>query len=319
MVQPERIQPLNTKGLARGAYVLYWMQASQRADFNHALEHAARRANALGQPLLAAFGITDRYPQANERHYAFMLEGLRETQGTLRRRGVQLVVRRGSPDLVTAELAGQASLVVTDRGYTRVQRTWRRHVARSAPCRVVQVETDVVVPVEVASDKDEHAAATLRPKIHRHLERYLAPLKRTRLLRDSLDLRLGGMDLQDVDAVLRTLDLDRGAGRVKALVGGTSHARRRLREFLSNKLDVYATRSNDPSLHVRSDLSAYLHFGQISPVEIARQVRAATTNEASRESYLEQLIVRRELSANFLRYNDRYTSYRCLPSWARAT
>jgi len=319
MIQPERIQPLNTKGLARGAYVLYWMQASQRAELNHALEHAARRANTLGQPLVAAFGVTDRYAEANERHYAFMLEGLRETQNTLRRRGVQLVVRRGSPELVAGELAGEASLVVTDRGYTRVQRAWRRNLARSAPCRVVQVETDVVVPVEVASDKNEYAAATLRTKIHRHLERFLAPLRRTRLDRGSLDLRLDGMDLQSVGAVLDSLEIDRSAGRVKAFVGGTSHARRRLREFLSGALDAYATRSNDPSGHIRSNLSAYLHFGQISPVEIARRVRAASASEASRDAFCEQLIVRRELSANYVRYCDRYASYRALPSWARAT
>ncbi|MGH8770719.1 MAG: deoxyribodipyrimidine photo-lyase, partial [Burkholderiales bacterium] len=97
MIQAERIQKLNTRKVARGRYTLYWMQQSQRAEYNHALEYAIERANSLDQPLLAVFGLTDDCPEANLRHYAFMLEGLRETQAALQKRGVQLVVGRGNP------------------------------------------------------------------------------------------------------------------------------------------------------------------------------------------------------------------------------
>ena len=89
MIQPERVQPLNAHGIKRGKYVLYWMQASQRAEWNHALEFAVREANGLGLPVVVVFGITDEFPQANLRHYAFMVEGLRETQNTLEKRGVR--------------------------------------------------------------------------------------------------------------------------------------------------------------------------------------------------------------------------------------
>ena len=102
MIHEERIQPLNDKEGLGGKYVLYWMQASQREQCNHALEHAVRRANSLKLPLLACFAVTDSYPEANARHYAFMLQGLAETSSALARRGVKLIVRRGDPVEVVA-------------------------------------------------------------------------------------------------------------------------------------------------------------------------------------------------------------------------
>ena len=80
MIQKERIKALNKKELKKGEYVLYWMQASQRAEYNHALEYAILKANELHQPVVVFFGITDHFPEGNERHYYFMLEGLREVK-----------------------------------------------------------------------------------------------------------------------------------------------------------------------------------------------------------------------------------------------
>jgi deoxyribodipyrimidine photo-lyase len=320
MIQAERIQDLNDAPVQPGRYVLYWMQASQRARCNHALEYAIRQANRQKRPLLAAFGLTEQYPEGQERHYAFMLEGLHETQQALRRRGIQLVVQRGPPEMVATNLAPEASLVVTDRGYTRHQKAWRRSVARRASCRVVQVESDVVVPVEAASDKQEYSAATLRPKIHRQLPRYLAPLEQTKLSRDSLDMRLASVPIDDVEALLAHLKIDHTAGRVRTFTGGASHAARLLREFIERKLPRYASQRSDPSLDIQSHQSPYLHFGQVSPLEIALKIRAAASvPQASKEAYLEELLVRRELAVNYMHYNPRYDSYDSLPNWARRT
>jgi len=260
---------------------------------------------------VAVFGLTDRYPEANERHYAFMLEGLRETQQALARRGIRLVVSSQSPESVAVKLSKRSCLLVTDRGYTRIQKAWRRHVARRATCPVVQVETDVVVPVELASWEDEYSAATLRPKIHKRLDDYLIPVEKTRLARDSLDFRAAGLDLGDVDTVLAGMRLDRSVGRVGAFVGGTTNAKRLLRQFIQTKLKDYAERGSDPSLDVQSHQGPYVHFGQISPLYIALEVMASGAPESARQAYLEQLIVRRELSVNFLQYNLRNTSLTC--------
>ena len=169
MIHDTRVRVLWDRPPGRGKYVLYWMQQSQRARFNPALEYAVREANALGLPVVVGFGLMDDYPEANARHYAFMLDGLRDVQLDLRERGVKFVVRRGPPADVAVGLAADAALVVCDRGYLRHQKQWRDDVAARAGTRVVEVEGDVVVPVDVASDKQEHAARTLRPKIHKHL------------------------------------------------------------------------------------------------------------------------------------------------------
>ena len=76
-IQKSRIRLLNNADIAKGNYVLYWMQQSQRADYNHALEYAIQQANRLRQGVLVAFGLMDDYPEANLRHYTFMLEGLK--------------------------------------------------------------------------------------------------------------------------------------------------------------------------------------------------------------------------------------------------
>ncbi len=107
-IQATRIQILNDADIRKGNYVLYWMQQSQRAKFNHALEYAVQQANKQDRMLLVAFGLTDDYPEANLRHYTFMLEGLKETQATLSSRGIKLVVRRGQPSEVALSLGRRA-------------------------------------------------------------------------------------------------------------------------------------------------------------------------------------------------------------------
>jgi len=157
------------------------MQAAQRAEANHALEYAVGVSNELRRPLVVLFALTDRYPEANERSYAFMLEGLKETRRRLRERGLPLVVRRGEPDEVVAAFGRDAAFVVVDDGYVRRERRWRAAAARALDCPLVEVATNVIVPVEAASPKEEYSAATLRPKIYRRLGDFLRPLKATPL------------------------------------------------------------------------------------------------------------------------------------------
>ena len=232
-IHKERVQHLNGKSLRSGDYVLYWMQSSQRAEYNHALEYAVQQANDLGQRLLVVFGLTDDYPEANLRHYAFMLEGLKDVQEALSERGIKLAVRRGPPDGVALEAGEDASLIVTDRGYMRPQRRWRERVAKEASCLLTQVETDVVVPVELASSKQEHAARTLRPKISEYLEDFLVALNPTKPENESLDIGVDGLDLSNIEKVLDDMDLDRSVGALRHLYrGGTSEAKGMFRKFL---------------------------------------------------------------------------------------
>src|SRR5512136_2334333 len=105
MIHPERVRALNDRPVQRGRYVLYWMQASQRSRFNHALEYALDKAGGLDLPAVVVFGLTADYPEANARHYAFMLEGLAELHRALADRGILFVARAGRPDRVALDLA----------------------------------------------------------------------------------------------------------------------------------------------------------------------------------------------------------------------
>src|SRR4029079_4924490 len=300
-IEPERIVELNEAPERPGDYVLYWMQQSQRAQFNPALEMAVAQANRLALPVVVGFGLTDGYPEANARHYTFMLEGLAETAEAIDARGLRFVIRRGGPDDVAIALAQRAALVVCDRGYLRPQRAWRTRVAAEAGRRLVQVEGDVVVPVGAASAKHEIAARTLRPKLARRRDEFLTPLAKERVSvrADSLDVR-SDLDLGDIPALVRALCIDHGVAAVTGLRGGYREARRHLRGFVTRHLERYVMDRAHPGHPHVSTLAPSLHLGQISPVEIALTVRDASVDATNRDTYLEELLVRRELSMNFV-------------------
>jgi deoxyribodipyrimidine photo-lyase len=317
MIQKERIKVLNKQGIKKGTYVLYWMQASQRAEFNHALEYAISKGNELHQPVIVFFGMTDHFPEANERHYAFMLEGLREVKQSLEKRGIQMVILHQSPEMGAVQLAKGASLAVVDRGYLKIQKKWRSDAATKMNCPLIQVETDVIVPVEETSPKEEYAAATIRSKIHKKLSHFLVPLKQRDPAVGSLSRDFDSLDISDVDKTISKLHMDRGVQRVSSFQGGTKEARNHLEVFLEGKLDQFPELRNDPTLDYLSHMSPYLHFGQISPLFIV--LNALETKSPGAEAFLEELIVRRELSMNFLFYNEKYDSFEAVPEWAKKT
>ncbi|MCS7283733.1 MAG: deoxyribodipyrimidine photo-lyase [Anaerolineae bacterium] len=314
-IEPERIRLLNARTFASGQYILYWMQTSQRAFWNPALEFAVDLANERGLPLLVAFGVTPYYPEANLRHYAWMLEGLRETAQALRERRIGFVLRLEYPPDLALNLARNAAAIVTDRGYLRHLRVWRRYVAERAPCPVIEVEGDAVVPVEVAYPRQAVRASVLRRRIHLLLPRFLQPLQE-QVPRIQADFDEPSLDPTSPEKVLALLEVDRTVEPVD-FPSGTSAARARLRRFVEENLPRYADLRSDPRQDVTSGLSPYLHFGQISPVEIAWEV--SHIGGPGAEAFLEELIVRRELALNLVWYNPDYDRFEGLPRWARET
>ncbi len=315
-IRAERIQQLKTGEPARGDFVLYWMQQSQRAVWNDALEYAAARANELGVPLVVCFGLTS-YPDANLRHYRFMLQGLEETAAALERRGIQLVLRLGEPAEVALDIGRRAALIVCDRGYLRIQKKWRDELVAKARCPVTQIECDVIVPVDVASQKQEFAARTLRPRVMNVLEDFLEEPRVVPLEKSSLGLRLGGE--QVTVAILRKLPLDQSVPPVTQFFrGGTKSAETIFRDFLSTKFQDYREHRNQPQTSDVSHMSKYLHFGQISPAWLAREARQdPAAGHANITSFIDELVVRRELTMNFCHQNAHYDEWRAIPEWAR--
>lgn len=317
MIQKERIETINIKPVRKGRYVLYWMQAAQRAEYNHALEYAVSMANQLEQPLIVVFGITESYPQANLRHYTFMIQGLVDVQKALAKRKIKLIIRCQSPELAATELSEKASIVIVDAGHTRIQRKWRESAAKQIECLLEEVETNLIVPVTEVSDKENFSAGTLRPRMNKRLPEYLVPLTHKKTVLSSLDMKFKSFNVNDVKLALSKFNIDRSVSPVNTFKGGTAEAKRRLKDFIINKLDGYADSRNDPCLDATSNMSPYLHFGQISPLYIALEVMESKAR--GKEAYLEELIVRRELSYNLVYYNNNYDKFSCLPPWARNT
>jgi deoxyribodipyrimidine photo-lyase len=212
-------------------------------------------------------------------------------------------------------------LIVCDRGYLKHQKKWRTRVARQADCRVVQVESDVVVPVDVVSEKTEYAARTIRPKIHRNLEAYLEELKPIRPKHKSLKSSIKGIDLSDTENILKKMRLDCNVAPVTQFFkGGTSQAVKRFDAFMRRRLRHYDQHSNQPQTDDVSGMSPYLHFGQISPLYLALRIqRTDRASQKDKDAFLEELIVRRELAMNFVNYTKGYDTFDCIPPWAQKT
>jgi deoxyribodipyrimidine photo-lyase len=317
MIHPQRITELNDLPVrSRSDYVLYWMQAAQRTRYNHALEYAIQKANSIKRPLLVFFGLTDNYPSANLRHYTFMLEGLQEVKLDMEIMKIPFVIRRKQPHLGAAELARDACCVITDDAHLPHLRQWRGILAHSIPCRLYEVTTNLIVPTHIASDKEEYAAATFRPRITKHLPDFLKSMRHT-ACKTKFAPHVNSFSIEHLTSVLPLLHVDTTVRPADSFHGGASVAMKSLRDFITRKLGDYSEAANDPTRDCLSNLSPYLHFGQISPLEVALAVSKA--NNKSVADYLEQLIVRRELSHNFTRYNPKAADYESLPPWCRRT
>ena len=110
-----------------------------------------------------------------------------------------------------------------------------------------------------------------------------------------------------------------GPGGGLADTGGKGSRRDSFRIFLQTKLALYAEKRNDPNQKGQSDLSPYLHFGHLSAQRIALEVRKNSKDLDSKRAFLEELIVRRELSDNYCFYNPHYDRFEGFPAWAQKT
>ncbi|SFN65807.1 deoxyribodipyrimidine photo-lyase [Proteiniclasticum ruminis] len=320
MIEKERIKHLNHIKESEGDYVLYWMQASQRLHYNHAFQYALLESERLSLPLVVYFGLMDHFPDAALRHYQFMVEGLLEVKSALSKKGIRFVVVHNSPEIGARKLSENAAVLVTDRGYLRIERDFRNRIKEKVSCPFIQVETNVVVPVDTVSQKEEYAAATIRRKIERLLPEFTHPMElgpyEVPMYSDALPVE--EMLFENLAEILHDLDLDRGVLPVSHYFrGGYSEAKKHLKKFLEEKYSNFASLRNDPAVDVASNLSPYLHFGQISPLEIYLSLPLDLSE--NRASMVDELIVRRELAMNFVEHNPQYDTFGSISSFARDT
>ena len=314
-MRKERIHELNNRTYLPGRYVLYRMQASVRIRNNQALFHAIRLANELNLPLKVVFRLDASFPEANYRHFEFLIQGLKDFASGVSLLGCEFEIRTGTLEEAFLEPLSNAACVVTDKGYLRIQRDWSGWLGEHAPCKVIEVEDNLIVPVESASHKGEWAARTLRPKITDKLPYFTSELEDeipVLTCRKEASSELSALNERILTSTLEKLRSDAWLIPV-AMKGGEQEANRLLDVFVKDKLASYDNDRNDPSLVATSRLSAYLHFGFISPVEIWKAVEKYPESAP----FIEQLVVRRELAHNYIWFTKNYDSYNSLPEWSR--
>ncbi len=301
--------------------VLYLMQSSQRISYNFALKKAIEISNTIKKPLIVLFVIT-KFPNANASHYKFMIEGLKEASKELRERKIKFSVKINE-DIFDEFIKYEkhCDYIVLDKGYLKFHKLlYNRIFNHCEKNKVVQIEDNVVIPVEEASNKEEYSAATFRRKIsskidERVLDFYLEDIKI-----NSLNIQFDGeIDLEKTtfEDIMKKLKLKEDKVINYNFKGGYSNSLKNLKDFLENKIKYYEEKRNFPELDYQSNLSPYIHFGNISPLEIL--FHCMKQNYKSRDAFLEELIVRRELAVNFVYYNKNYDNIFCLNEWAYKT
>ncbi|HMS38940.1 MAG TPA: deoxyribodipyrimidine photo-lyase [Pyrinomonadaceae bacterium] len=321
----ERVQLLNNKSANNnGKYVLYWVQMFKRTSHNHALNFAISQANERKLPLVVYEGLKFYYPWASDRIHTFILEGVEEKREEFAKLGIKYIFYlqkdENSPKDTVAQIAKDAALIVTDDFPCFIIPKHNAAIVRKAEIPVFAVDSNGVIPMS-KFEKEEYAAYTIRPKIKRMLDDYLKPFEEEKIIVRADDLKIDCAEtiVENIADLVKQCAIDHSVKPSYFYHGGTANGRKRLKKFVKEILNNYDTARNKPDKDGSSRLSSYLHFGFLSSLEIALAVKNSDAAQESKDAYLEELIVRRELSYNFTKFNLQYNSLESLPSWVQKT
>lgn len=340
-----------------GQFVLYWMTASRRLEWNFALDRAVELATTHEVPLVILEAINVDYPWAADRHHHVILDGMREHRETLSASGAvyhpYVEPKAGAGSGLLTTLAESATCVVTDDSPVFFTPLLLSAASRLTGVCVEAVDSCGLLPLR-ATERTFSAAYHFRRFLHKELPSHLIhvpssdPLATAGLVRAGSGLidRLRELtdscwpaatdELLTGDRSLSALPIDHSVGRT-AWRGGAAHARKQLDSFVENGLPRYLDR-NHPDLDVVSRLSPALHFGHISAHEVFDRItrheewspaRLSDTADGRRkgwwgmseaaEAFVDQLVTWRELGFNFCTHAEEFTTYESLPEWARDT
>jgi deoxyribodipyrimidine photo-lyase len=296
--------------------VIYWMSRDQRINDNWALLYAQNLALKQKAPLLVLFCLVPHFLDATIRQYGFMIKGLQELEYGFFKKNIPFIVATGSPEQQVPLLVKRlrASCLITDFDPLRIKKTWKKCVSKKIEVSVLEVDAHNIIPCWIASPKQEYAAYTIRPKMRRMLPEYLVkfpPLKKHPVMFMGQQSRINWEDIHS------SLRVNRNVEEITWLKPGEKAAKKALKDFVDKKMKMYDTRRNDPTIDGQSNLSPYLHFGHIAPQRVALEVQASYAPKKDKDAFLEELIVRRELSDNFCLYNEHYDTVDGFPSWAK--
>ena len=318
-VNPQRVRALTKESQKKGP-VIYWMSRDQRVNDNWALLYAKELAQKQDSYLAVAFCLVPQFLGASGRQYQFMLQGLKEVEKNLQALNIPFFLLLGDPGKEMARLLSEisAGALVSDFSPLRLNREWKAALAGKMEIPFYEVDAHNIIPCWFASPKQEWAAYSFRPKVNRLLFVFLDefPALQKSQKRNSP----AGKDAIESDWAAAKGSLrgdayfdEDAAPEAKWIVPGEAAAMKQLRHFLEHKLIGYERDRNDPNIDGQSGLSPYLHFGQISAERVALEVLKGMKDAGA---FLEELIVRKELSDNYCYYNQHYDDILGSPAWA---
>lgn len=297
-----RTKRLNNQPSTLGP-IVYWMQRDMRIQDNWALVYAQSIAKETLQPLMVVFSLHNLAELSSEivdsKVSVRLKQGLQKVKKDASALNIPFYVLGDEtvPSLLAFLSKVKAGQCVTDFSPLREARRLKEKLAEVLTMPLIEVDAHNVVPLWVASDKQEWGAYTLRPKIHRLLPEYLVPYP--------------AMDIQTIDVAYQGPNMN-------AWLEGSEPSLpvdKALDQFLTNRLAHYHLR-NDPNQEATSGLSSYFHFGHLSTQTVALKVKALPFDS---ESFLEEMIVRKELADNYCFYNPSYDNFDGFPDWAKKT
>ncbi|MFA6200481.1 MAG: deoxyribodipyrimidine photo-lyase [Bacteroidales bacterium] len=316
-MKEERINYINDKPINKeGSFVLYKMQASVRINHNLALEAAICKANELDLPLKIIFRIDTSFPEANYRHFVFMIQGIKDIQDKLINLGASFEIITNKEDNLFLNFINNAASIIMDKNYLRIQKEWKNWIEENANCEIIEIEDNIIVPVSSTSYKAEWAARTIRPKIMSKIDYFTDDSISLTALKHKAQVNIEQINRNNkiLKHTLKKLKENNYLSEVE-FKGGETYAKNILKEFIDSKLTNYDINHNDPSLKGSSLLSPYIHFGQISPITIVQELK----HNPKAEKFIEQLVVRRELAINYTYFTPDYDKYSSIPLWAKNT
>ncbi|MDH3661834.1 MAG: FAD-dependent oxidoreductase [Alphaproteobacteria bacterium] len=320
----ERCRPLgDAEPAPDGDFVLYWMRTACRAHENPALDVALTVGRAIDRPVFVYHGLSETYPYASDRHHSFILEGARDVQAEMASRGIGYAFHLERPGhrgrhLVT--LAEKAALVVTEDMPVDPLRRWTKRLAEATLTPVWAVDTACVVPMRLVGRAYDRAFAFRRATEQLRQERLSRVWQETETDRAAFmpdDLPFEPLDLQTASLpdLVAACAIDHTIGPVPHTKGGSIAGYERWSAFRDQRLQRYGQHRNDA---VRTDavsrMSAYLHYGQVSPFRLARE--AADIGGKGVEKFLDELLVWRELSYAWCFHRPDHDRISALPDWA---
>lgn len=306
-----------------GSFVLYWMHSAMRAHENPALDVAICLARQNGLPLLVYHALSEDYPYSSDRFHAFILQGQRDVQRELSDRGIEAhfhLARDGERGPHLRDLTRQAAVLVTEDMPVQPLAGWMERLVSRTSTPIAMVDASCVVPMQM-SPKSYQRAFEFRKATHglyaeRIDQEYCEQQVDCSFYQGPLPFK--SLDLQDIclATLISKCRIDHSIAPVADTPGGTRAGYARWNKFRMNGLNHYEDERNDASNRDGvSRMSAYLHFGMVSPFRIVRQASAAGA-----EKYLDELLIWRELSFNFCFHNlDVIDSLEALPDWANET